>query len=114
MRAQSGGARPLSPREEAVRTSEAACQAHGGGGNAYDWLFLALAHHRLGHAGEARRWLEKAVAWIERATQGQLKDARTPTPLRWNDRVALEALRREAEAVLGPAPQSKQEPGQKP
>jgi tetratricopeptide (TPR) repeat protein len=31
--------------------------------NAYG---LALAHHRLGHREEARRWLERAEAWLDR------------------------------------------------
>jgi superkiller protein 3 len=102
--------------EEAIQTSEAACQVHGSAGNAYDWLFLALAHHRLGRAAEARRWLDKAGPWIERASRGKIADSRTPTPLAWNDRVALEALRREVEALLGagPAPQTKQGSEQKP
>jgi tetratricopeptide (TPR) repeat protein len=33
------------------------------GMNAYG---LALAHHRLGHPEEARRWLERAEAWLDR------------------------------------------------
>jgi hypothetical protein len=33
------------------------------------WFFLAMAHYRLGHAEEARRWLEKA----SRATDDVLK-----------------------------------------
>jgi tetratricopeptide (TPR) repeat protein len=32
---------------------------------AYAWLFLAMAEHRLGHAAEAKRWLDKAGQWIE-------------------------------------------------
>jgi hypothetical protein len=24
-----------------------------------DWVFLAMAHHRLGHHAEARRWLDR-------------------------------------------------------
>jgi tetratricopeptide (TPR) repeat protein len=33
------------------------------GMNAYG---LALAHHRLGHRDEARRWLERAETWLNR------------------------------------------------
>src|SRR5262249_30251423 len=36
---------------------------------AYDWLFLAMAHARLGHAADARQWLEKAATWIEESLQ---------------------------------------------
>ena len=37
--------------------------AHPGadGGPIFTWLFLAMAHHRLGHAEDARLWLNKAV-----------------------------------------------------
>ena len=35
------------------------------GGDPYDWLFLAMARHRLGDAVEARRWLDRSLAWIE-------------------------------------------------
>src|SRR5262249_25106086 len=29
----------------------------------HDWVFLAMAHHRLGNAAEARRWLDKLRAY---------------------------------------------------
>ncbi len=35
------------------------------GGDPYDWLFLAMARRRLGDAAEARRWLDRSLAWIE-------------------------------------------------
>jgi serine/threonine protein kinase/Tfp pilus assembly protein PilF len=35
------------------------------GGDASDWFFLAMAHGRLGHAQEARRWFDQAVAFVE-------------------------------------------------
>jgi hypothetical protein len=28
---------------------------------AANWLFLAMAHERLGHAAEAKQWLERAI-----------------------------------------------------
>ena len=43
--------------EEAVRQLERSVEVHGAGGTPYDALFLAMAHHQLGHADEARRWL---------------------------------------------------------
>jgi WD40 repeat protein/Flp pilus assembly protein TadD len=64
---------------------------------AYTWFFLAMAHQRLGHIEEARRWLEKAVTWMEQETQGNT--------VAWNRRQTLQLLRREAEALLKqPAP----------
>jgi WD40 repeat protein/tetratricopeptide (TPR) repeat protein len=63
---------------------------------AYRWLFLAMAHQRLGHAGEARRWLDRAVQWMKR----QAKDPSNPAEGTWNRRLTLQLLRREAEALL--------------
>jgi tetratricopeptide (TPR) repeat protein len=40
------------------------------GGDPYDWLFLAMARHRLGDAAEARRWLSRSLGWIEVHTPG--------------------------------------------
>jgi WD40 repeat protein/serine/threonine protein kinase/tetratricopeptide (TPR) repeat protein len=97
--------------EEAVDKLTESCVAHQKGGNAFDWLFLAMAHHRLGHDEEARRRLTRSVQWIEKALRENVADTRTPTPLPWNDRVALGALRREAEElILGkPAPEAEKD-----
>jgi tetratricopeptide (TPR) repeat protein len=35
------------------------------GGDAYDWLFLAMARWRLGDPVEARQWYDRSVKWIE-------------------------------------------------
>ena len=65
---------------------------------AYTWFFLAMTHHRLGHAEEARQWLEKAVNWTKKETEGKIEGA---APLSWNRRLTLEILRREAEQLIG-------------
>jgi WD40 repeat protein len=92
-------------------------------------LFLALAHHRLGHADEARRWLRTAASKMDRyrapasaggtlgaGTAGALPAAGAlladrPEPLAGKDDYALsewletDVLRAEAEAALaGEAP----------
>jgi serine/threonine protein kinase/tetratricopeptide (TPR) repeat protein len=36
---------------------------------AWDWLFLAMAHHELGHADEAKKDLQQALKWIEQANR---------------------------------------------
>ena len=36
---------------------------------AWDHLFLAMTHHRLGHPEEARRHLTEATGWIDREDQ---------------------------------------------
>src|SRR5262249_40576260 len=34
------------------------------GGDASDWFFLAMAHHRLGATDEAHQWYHRAVQWV--------------------------------------------------
>jgi hypothetical protein len=69
----------------------------------YTWFFLATAHHHLGHAEEARRWLEKAVRWLDQADWFRPPDVGvSPT---WPERLEARLLRREAEALVkGAAP----------
>lgn len=69
---------------------------------AYGWFFLAMAHHRLGNAEEARKWLDRAVQRVKRATNE--KAVPPPPRLPWNRRLTFELLRREAEALIGQAP----------
>jgi uncharacterized protein HemY len=64
---------------------------------AYTWLFLALAQERLGHPAEARQWLAKAVRAID---QSPAETAKDPSARRWNRRLTLGLLRREAEALM--------------
>jgi tetratricopeptide (TPR) repeat protein len=74
----------------AVDTLDHAITLHEGGGTAYEWLFLALAHNRLDHHDKARQWLEKAARKL---------DAHL-APARWREVVELSLLRREAEEVI--------------
>jgi WD40 repeat protein/serine/threonine protein kinase/Flp pilus assembly protein TadD len=73
------------------------------------WFFLAMAHHRLGHAEKARRWLEKASRVTEAALKPPEKYS-TDTgaiPPNWAQKLTLQLLRREAEELI-------QGPGAKP
>jgi hypothetical protein len=80
----------------------------------YTWFNLAMAHHRLGHAEEARRWLDRAV----QGTQEALKSPAEPpaksgnadgvVPPNWDRRLTLELLRGEAERLIH-APGTKRE-----
>jgi WD40 repeat protein/serine/threonine protein kinase/Flp pilus assembly protein TadD len=36
------------------------------GGDAFDWLFLAMAHWQLGHPDEARHWHAWAAEWLDK------------------------------------------------
>jgi WD40 repeat protein/serine/threonine protein kinase/Flp pilus assembly protein TadD len=93
--------------EEAVQRLTEADKAHPRKDD-WDWFWLAMAHQRLGHADEARKWLDKALQEYK-TLQGReeinlvVADAPLNTGV-----LELEILRREAEAtVLG---QSKQPP----
>jgi tetratricopeptide (TPR) repeat protein len=77
--------------EEAVRRLGEALQAHGQGGVVEDWLFLALAHQRLGHGADARQWLDRAIRVLD--------DAAGPV-MSWSQRLQRQFLRAEAEALL--------------
>ena len=54
-----------------------------------DWAFLAMAHHRLGHHEEARRWLDKLLAWRPKEAGG----------FSWTE-VELGILRGETESIV--------------
>ena len=36
------------------------------GGDGLDWLFLAMAHGRLGEKEQGRKWYDQAVEWMEK------------------------------------------------
>jgi serine/threonine protein kinase/WD40 repeat protein/tetratricopeptide (TPR) repeat protein len=80
----------------------------------HTWYFLAMAHHRLGHAEEARRWLEKAVQGTDEALKSPgdtLAKAGNPDgaiPPNWSRKLTLGLLRCEAEQwiqALGTKPE---------
>jgi tetratricopeptide (TPR) repeat protein len=70
-------------------------------GRVVNWLGLALAHHHLGHAEEARRWLDKAVTWIDKHTRPAPEGGAVPLPLHPHNWLPCLILRGEAEALLG-------------
>jgi hypothetical protein len=66
--------------------------------HAYGWFFLAMAHHRLGHPEEARRWLAKAIAQADREI-GPLPGLSTAA---WNAKTTLQMFRQEALTAFSP------------
>jgi uncharacterized protein HemY len=78
--------------DAAVQRLNEAVKLAGKDGSSYDFLFLAMAHHRLGHTAAARQWRDKAVQRI-----GQNKR------LDWEQRIELPLLRKEAEGMIGSA-----------
>ncbi len=79
----------------------------------YTWFYLAMAHQRLGHAEEARRWFDRAVQGTQEALQspaerpGKSGNPEGVIPPNWDRRLTLGLLRREAERWI-------QAPGTKP
>ena len=65
-----------------------------------NWLWLALAHDRLGKAEEARRWLDKAQAWLDRYREGMPARAEEEFGLHLHNWLEAHVLRREAEALV--------------
>jgi tetratricopeptide (TPR) repeat protein len=59
---------------------------------AYTRFFLAMAHHRLGHAEEGRQWFDKAVQQMDEETQNE--------NVAWNRRATLQLFRQEAQELL--------------
>jgi len=64
------------------------------GGSVRDWLFLAMAHSRLGNADEAARWLQKAAAAKDQ------KPVLGAPAVTWHAALANQLLHAEAEALL--------------
>jgi hypothetical protein len=79
------------------RVTEPDADSAGPGG----WLFLAMAHARLGHAAQARLWLARATAWLENAQSRNV--TRIGSPLSMATRLLVQHLHREAEALIPPA-----------
>jgi tetratricopeptide (TPR) repeat protein/tRNA A-37 threonylcarbamoyl transferase component Bud32 len=101
--------------ESAVRRSEQSLKDDPAWpGHVVDWLVLAMAHQRLGHADEARQWMDKAVVWIDRAAVGLPKDAPFALPVpSWTDRLEVHLLRREADGLIPAAPRAEKAKEQK-
>jgi tetratricopeptide (TPR) repeat protein len=55
---------------------------------AWDLLFMAMAHHQLGHVQAARDCFDQGVAWAQRY------------PVAWSEQAETAALQQEAEKLL--------------
>ena len=74
---------------EAIRRLQEGIERRGGESVPDDWPFLAMAHRRLGHRDEARRWLDRLRAHQPSTAPAQF----------WDD-LELRLLRSEAESVI--------------
>jgi tetratricopeptide (TPR) repeat protein len=75
--------------DEAIRRLEKGIRLRGGEAWAQDWEFLAMAHHRLGHRDQARRWLDRLRKYQPSAEADKF----------W-DELQIRLLLAEAEAVV--------------
>jgi tetratricopeptide (TPR) repeat protein len=90
--------------EAAIARSEESIRQADPGWNALamNWPVLAMAHHRLGHRAESRRWLEMAHGRQGDPARG-LEPGRDPLAgERWWDRADFRILVREADALFPP------------
>jgi tetratricopeptide (TPR) repeat protein/tRNA A-37 threonylcarbamoyl transferase component Bud32 len=91
--------------QEAVPFFEQSLRADSRPGHAVlNWLWLALAKQRLGEAEEARRWLNKAQAWLDQYRDGMPARAEGELGLHLHDWLEAHVLRLEAEGVVQPGP----------
>ncbi len=65
----------------------------------YVWYFLAMAHQRLGHQEEARKWFDKAIERTEKKAREHHDDP--GGTMLWNQRLTAELLRLEAAELFG-------------
>ena len=76
----------------AVQRLNEAIALFGLGGTTQDWLYLAMAQHRLGQRDEAARSLAKAVS---------LGDEKAIAAFSWTERLDLKVVREEAARSCG-------------
>jgi tetratricopeptide (TPR) repeat protein len=87
--------------QQAVPLFEQSLRADPKSGRALlNWLWLALASQRLGKAEEARRWLNKAQAWLDRYGDGMPSRADEELGLHLHNWLEAHVLRREAESLI--------------
>jgi WD40 repeat protein/serine/threonine protein kinase len=67
---------------------------------AWDYLFLAMAHHAEGHIEKAHSAFTEALVWIDKADRHEKPGNEKRMWFFWRERVEVEALRREAEILL--------------
>ncbi len=87
--------------KDAISRLREAIEKDGRDDLAQDWLFLAMAHHRLGDAKEARAALDKATAAMKSRPP---RDASRPPSQQILEEMELEMLLREARSLLGGVP----------
>jgi WD40 repeat protein/serine/threonine protein kinase/tetratricopeptide (TPR) repeat protein len=65
-----------------------------------DWPALAMTHHQLGHADEAKKWLDKANEYHRQVTETSDEPLKVTKQPYWQDWAYFELLLREANALM--------------
>ncbi len=73
------------------------------GAQVVSFLWLSLAHQRLGHLEEAQRWRDRAATWLDQFGDGAMPVGPAAEGLDLHNWLEALILRKEAEALLGPA-----------
>jgi hypothetical protein len=66
-----------------------------------NWLWLAIAHQRLGEHDEARRRLDQAATWLDSLGDGMPANAESMLKLHLHNWLEANVLRKEAEMAIG-------------
>jgi tetratricopeptide (TPR) repeat protein len=82
---------------------------------AWDLLFMALAHHRLGQTADVRDCQARATQWLSIVGPPGIKGGGKPEPkwFNWQEEVAVESLRGELETRLKGADEKGRGPDEK-
>jgi serine/threonine-protein kinase len=92
----------MGPCEESLRVDPKLGRA------VLNWLWLAMAHERLGETKEARRWSEKAREWFDKYGDAMPNLPEDELGLHFHNWLEAQILRREAEALLSRQPPQRQ------
>lgn len=65
-----------------------------------NWLWLAMANHKLGKSQDAHRWLDMATAFLDQFSSGLPANAEAELGLHLHNWLEAHILRREAEALI--------------
>ncbi len=85
--------------EAAIDAFTESMDVRGDGGTPQDWVFSAMACHRLGRTEDAARWLDKARGWIHEASPEKSEGTAGKPPTRVEE-LEMDLLFREAEQLL--------------
>jgi serine/threonine-protein kinase len=87
--------------EDAVTLFERSLKADPKPGRALlNWLWLAIAHHRLGNDEDSQRWLNMAQTWLDQGGKAMSDRLEDEIGLHLHNWLEAHVLRREAEALI--------------